>query len=110
VLKLREEQRLAPLRSALEAPYRYDREVEDFLRRSAAVRGRAPDAAPGAAPAAGGLDALDPEEVVAVLDALDAGSLRALREHEAAHAARPRVLAAIDALLARPRADGPPAG
>ncbi len=101
VLKLREQQRLAPLRAALEAPYRYEREVEEFLRRSPAVHRAL--AAAGTAPAAepAGLAALDPEALVAVLGALDAESLAALREHEAANAARPGVLAAIDAMIAR---------
>jgi len=104
VLKLREHQRLRPLRSRMGEPYRYEREVEEFLRRSPAVRGAL--AAPGAQEgqrrlnASGGFDALEAEEVVAVLEALDPASLQALRMHEAGNAARPRVLAAIDALIA----------
>jgi UDP-glucose 4-epimerase len=103
VLALREHQRLRPLRRRIGEPYRYEREVEEFLRRSPAAQG-----ALGAAPAragtlaarGAGYDALEADEVVAVLDALDADSLAALRAHEAAHAARPRVIAAIDALIA----------
>ena len=104
VLKLREHQRLRPLRSRMGEPYRYEREVEEFLRRSPAAQGSlAAPAAAAAAPRlgpAGGFDALEAEEVVAVLDALDSTSLQALRAHEAGNAARPRVLAAIDTLIA----------
>lgn len=103
VLKLREHQRLLPLRRRQGEPYRYEREVEEFLRRSPAVRGAVgpPQAGvPGLARAAG-FDALEADEVVAVLDALDPESLGALRDHEAANAARPPVLAAIDVLIAR---------
>ena len=101
VLKLREHQRLRPLRSRMGEPYRYERDVEEFLRRSPAAQGSlaAPAAAPRLGPA-GGFDALEAEEVVAVLDALDPASLQALRAHEADNAARQRVLAAIDALIA----------
>jgi UDP-glucose 4-epimerase len=36
--------RLAPLRESAGAPYRYEREVEEFLRRSPNVRRQGPDA------------------------------------------------------------------
>jgi len=99
VLKLREHR---PLRSRAGEPYRYEREVEEFLRRSPAVRGALAAAGPEVRrlERESAFDALEAEEVVAVLDALDAPSLRALRAHEAANAARPRLLAAIDALIA----------
>jgi UDP-glucose 4-epimerase len=35
--------RLAPLREGAGAPYRYEREVEEFLRRSPNVRGNDPN-------------------------------------------------------------------
>jgi len=48
-----------------------------------------------------GYDDLHAKEVIALLASLEPGPLRALREHEASHAARKSVLAAIDALPAR---------
>jgi UDP-glucose 4-epimerase len=114
LLDLRRHQRLAPFLDARPA-YRYEREVEEFLRRSPSVRpaalpaGRRPETpsnrpAGGTPPRAlaaadGGYDSLRADEVVALLPSLDREALRTLREHEAANAARKTVLAAIDRLL-----------
>jgi UDP-glucose 4-epimerase len=46
-------------------------------------------------------DDLEPDEVVALLGSMDSDDLLALRDHERAAAARPRILAAIDGVLAR---------
>ena len=46
-------------------------------------------------------DDLEPEEVVALLGSMERDDLLALRDHERAAAARPRILAAIDGVLAR---------
>ena len=46
-------------------------------------------------------DDLDPEEVVSLLQSLESSDLLALRDHERAELARPRVLAAIDGVLAQ---------
>ena len=120
VLKLREHQRLAPLTRGARESYRYEQEVEEFLRRSPSVRrvarperranlaagaSTAQSSPPNPAPPAGYGD-LQAREVIALLGSLDAGALRALRDHEARHAARKTVLAAIDAHLARQRAAG----
>ncbi|HSD79150.1 MAG TPA: NAD-dependent epimerase/dehydratase family protein [Solirubrobacteraceae bacterium] len=117
LLDLRRRQRLAPFLEPRSA-YRYEREVEEFLRRSPSVRHALPaaDAAepPANRPAAGGraalaaaprpsgdgYDGLRADEVIALLPSLDPDGLRALRAHEAAHLARKTVLAAIDRLLA----------
>jgi len=115
VTKLREHQRLAPLTRGAREAYRYEVEVEEFLRRSPSVRrvaGPGPPAnlaagGPPGAPLPGGTaplpgyDDLHAKEVIALLASLEPGPLRALREHEASHAARKSVLAAIDALPAR---------
>jgi UDP-glucose 4-epimerase len=107
VLKLREHQRLAPLLARDAEPYRYEEEVEEFLRRSpnvrAAVRGAAERRAVPRRVAAppGDLADLKAAEVIALLDSLDQPQLVALREHEAAGAARRTVLAAIDTQLGR---------
>ena len=117
VMKLREHQTLSPLLRGVRDDYRYEEEVEEFLRRSPSVHrvatpeprenlaaGAAPAAPPAATPAppAGYAD-LHAGEVIALLSSLEGDALAALRDHEAAHAARKTVLAAMDALLARRR-------
>ena len=116
--------------------YRYERQVEDFLRYSPSVK--AANAAPKLPTniAAGGEESaaqsarprpaqarkrpprpkpeeraiappapeyadLESEEIIALLPDLDTAALERLREHEAATAARPTVLGAIDSLLSR---------
>jgi UDP-glucose 4-epimerase len=119
LLDLRRHQRLAPFLERRPS-YRYEQEVEEFLRRSPSVRaarlpggrpaGTLANRPPGEAPRAlepgtpaGGYEGLRAEEVVALLPSLDRDALEALREHEAAHAARETVLGAIDRLLASAR-------
>jgi hypothetical protein len=51
-------------------------------------------------------DDLEADEIVSLLDSLEDGDLQALRDYERGAHARPRVLAAIDAVVAR-RAGGP---
>jgi UDP-glucose 4-epimerase len=128
--KLREHQRLASLMRGGGEGYRYEREVEEFLRYSPSVRaanaaptlpaniaaGGRESAAQAAAPAAPAQPRrraptpvapqpdyadLESEEIIALLPDLDASQLERLREHEAATGARPTVLGAIDSLLAR---------
>jgi UDP-glucose 4-epimerase len=148
VLKLREHLRLAPLIAPNGEGYRYEQELEEFLRRSPSVTPGA--AGPGGRPSRQQLAELaklvatlqaeegegapanvapararekvakrraparrkpppppidfadlEAEEVIALLGSLEADDLRALRGHEAAGAARPSVLGAIDSLLAR---------
>jgi UDP-glucose 4-epimerase len=108
VLKLREHQRLAALLARDAEPYRYEEEVEQFLRRSPNVRAAAQAAARAAAeprslparvPEPGDYADLRASEVIALLDSLDQAALVALREHEAAGARRRTVLAAIDGHL-----------
>jgi UDP-glucose 4-epimerase len=103
VLKLREYMRLKPLLHGEPGyGYRYEREVEEFLRRSPSVR-RPPAETDAGAPAggAGEYDQLGAEDLVALIPSLDPGALRELREHEAGGPARSPVLTAIDAVLAR---------
>jgi UDP-glucose 4-epimerase len=119
VLDLRRRQRLAPFVDARPA-YRYEREVEAFLRRSPSVRPAALPAGRPAEPPANrpagaaaaprdralspGLDGLRADELVALLPSLSRPDLEALRDHERRHAGRRTVLGAIDRLLARPAA------
>ncbi len=125
VLKLREHQRLRPLTRGAGEGYRYEEEVESFLRRSPSVRitrqlraqleveapanlspgsVREPTAPGGAVASAPNFADLHAREVIALLGDLDVAGLRALREHEASAAARKTVLAAIDGLLVREQA------
>jgi UDP-glucose 4-epimerase len=109
VLELRERRRAARLAAGEEAPYVYEREVEEFLRRSPSVH-RGP-ARPAPAPAAppppkrpprrrprpyADLEAAD---VIASLAELTPAALRALRRHEQGTSARDEVLRAIDERL-----------
>jgi UDP-glucose 4-epimerase len=126
VLRLREQQRLEPiLRGAVGSSYRYESAVEEFLRFSPSVR--QPNArpitpppansAPGERSEPGRLDAapapprpaattaygsLPAREILTILPSLSHEDLRALREHEAGHAARATVLRSIDRLLSAP--------
>jgi UDP-glucose 4-epimerase len=123
VVKLREHQRLHPLLRGGGEPYRYEREVEEFLRWSPYVRRG--EGAPAWRPTrrqlvdlqkaiaavegetgrqispAESLETLGSEELIALLPSMEPDGLEALREHEAAHANRREVLVAIDSLLAR---------
>ena len=122
VLRLREHQRLRPLKRGVGDGYRYEEEVESFLRRSPSVRparqlrARLQDteAPANLSPGMARADAvsvgprtpahygdLHAREVIALLGDLEPDALRSLREHEAAGAARKTVLGAVDALLAR---------
>ena len=132
VLKLAEHMRLAPILRGAAAPYRYEREVEEFLRRSPNVRrpGRRPperanghgvlpertgeahaaDRGDGSAELGGasaGYEDLEAGELAVLLGSLETDDLIALREHERTAHRRPDVLAAIDDALARVEAAGP---
>jgi UDP-glucose 4-epimerase len=105
VLKLREHQRIAALLVESAEAYRYEEEVEKFLRHSPSVR--PPALAPGqlrpeveAGPPPSAYEQLDASEVVALLPSLDVAGLHALRDHEVRGLGREPVLRAIDSLLA----------
>jgi UDP-glucose 4-epimerase len=152
--------RLRPILAGMREPYRYEREVEEFLRWSPHVRNpnfrketplsagelvelqkllttygdpanvlsssdtraaqaeafarvarAAADDEETATTANGGRAAasvpveqyedLDADEIVSLVDSLEDGDLEALRKYETSADARPRVLAAIDAVVAR---------
>jgi UDP-glucose 4-epimerase len=99
VIKLREHQRVDPLLRGSGSAYRYEREVEDFLRRSNNIRRRPSPAAGGEPPE--GFDSLDARELIKLIPSLEPSALQALREHEQANRARRTVLTAIDANLVR---------
>jgi UDP-glucose 4-epimerase len=109
ILRLAEHQRLEPILRSAGDRYRYEQELEDFLRYSPSVRPNArldpaegprsfaPRAllSPGDLPA---LDDLDAGEIIALLPSLDREGLRALHEHETAHRGRRAVISAIERL------------
>ena len=113
VLKLLAEQRLRPLLAGDEDRYRYEPEVEDFLRRSPSVQTRPdPASGPGPAPSEAGspggpADRLGPpgtvgdspltqDELLEIIPSLETSAMLRLREHEAAGPRRDAVLEEID--------------
>jgi UDP-glucose 4-epimerase len=98
-----EAMRLRPLLRRGDAPYRYEREVEEFLRRSPTVRNRPAPRAERAGDSPDAYDDLDADALIDLLPSLPRDDLEALGRHEAAHARRPEVLAAIGRNLARSR-------
>ena len=123
VIRLGEYMRLHPILRDAKQPYRYEEEVEEFLRWSPNVRDssyrRDATLRPGqiaqiqksiasrpgqaAAPVPGYTD-LDEDEIVALLPSLEPIQLHALREHERAVGGRERVLTALDQALGRAQA------
>jgi UDP-glucose 4-epimerase len=104
VLKLRAHQRLQPLLRSGGDSYRYEREVEEFLRWSPSVhtaraRGEGESQAP--APPLSGYDRLTADELVGIIASLEAPALHRLREYEASNRARAAVLDALDRGLSR---------
>ena len=122
VLKLRAHQRLRPLLRSGEEPYRYEREVEEFLRWSPSVHAatrqidesheppRAAGNGPQRAPTAGTdgdhaprnpYDDLGEGELIELIATLDSDALQTLRGYEIARGRRARVIEALDRNLAR---------
>jgi UDP-glucose 4-epimerase len=111
VIKLREHQRLAAIAGANQEAYRYERDVEEFLRRSPSVRATSRRPAPAPANLAPGerreaqktsdssaFDDLGADELIALLPSLEPAALAELAVHERDHAARPAVMRAIASL------------
>jgi UDP-glucose 4-epimerase len=113
VQKLRAHQRLRPLlRSGGEA-YRYEREVEEFLRWSPSVQGAEQaggDGTDGARASSDAYDALPEGDLLDLIPSLESDALAQLRAHEAENRARRRVLEALDQQLARRSRAGAGAG
>ena len=139
VVSLAEHLRLHPLLRGGEEPYRYEREVEEFLRRSPNVRrprvgnGHALSGEqleqveklllsfdPVRTGAEGGAidrgapvdryDDLSAEEVTSLLGSLEVGDLRALLDYEREHGSRRAVIDAIQATISRAEASERPLG
>lgn len=93
VLKLRAQERLRPLLRPGSETYRYEREVEEFLRRSPTVTathdGQHPDS----------YQELSADELIPLISSLDPEAAVRLRSHEAAGQRRKSVLDALDRRL-----------
>lgn len=100
VLKLRAHQRLRPLLRSGGESYRYEREVEEFLRRSPSVQPAGRANASGGPPLAS-FDELAEGELIEIISSLEPDALRRLRTYEASHQGRAPVLDALDRNLAR---------
>ena len=98
-----EAMRLRPLLGGGEEPYRYEREVEEFLRRSPTVRERPEPRWNKENVGVDAYEGLDAAELIELLPSLPRADLEAIGRHEAANARRPDVLAAIGRNLARTR-------
>jgi UDP-glucose 4-epimerase len=107
VLKLRAHQRLRPLLGSGDGAYRYEREVEEFLRWSPSVQQRAGAAGVAAGSAdgqrgdGGPYDDLSEAELIEIISSLETEALRRLRHYETLHGRRRGVLQALDRHLAR---------
>jgi UDP-glucose 4-epimerase len=103
VIKLRARQRLRPLLGTGAETYRYEREVEEFLRWSPTVRAvhRDKDQAQDGDGARPAFDDLSASELIEVISSLEAPDLARLRDYEAAHGGRAAVLEALERNLAR---------
>jgi UDP-glucose 4-epimerase len=117
VVRLGEHMRLHPILRDVTEPYRYEEEVEEFLRWSPNVRDptfrrtgtlgphqvvqlqRALTSRTGRSRAA--YPDLHEEEIIALVDSLEPGQLNELRDHERQGESRERVLTAIEVALAR---------
>ena len=95
VLKLRAQQRLRPLLRSGNEAYRYEREVEEFLRRSPAVSGASGRPAENAE-RPDGYDQLTADEVIALISSLEPDVAARLRRYEASGQGRKVVLDALD--------------
>jgi UDP-glucose 4-epimerase len=104
VLRLRAQQRLRPLLRSGGEEYRYEPDLEEFLRWSPSVQAAATRAAPTRTAArSGSYDELSATELLEVIPSLEPDALEALRSYEQAHQARAKVLKALDRALDRPR-------
>jgi UDP-glucose 4-epimerase len=111
VIKFSEHLRLQSVQRGVEEPYRYEKEVEDFLRWSPSVRDRTfPGEKPRFFPPAPvrpkeplleavDYDLLDAAEAIALISGLEGADLEALRQHEQNHHRRVEVLRAIEEAL-----------
>jgi UDP-glucose 4-epimerase len=106
VLRLRAQQRLRPLLRSGSEDYRYEPEVEEFLRWSPSVQAaatRSPPVPSGDGPDRGPYDDLSTTELLEIISSLEPDALEALRSYELTHRGRRPVLDALDRALERQR-------
>jgi UDP-glucose 4-epimerase len=106
LLKLRAQQRLRPLLRGGADAYRYERELEEFLRWSPSVQGArepGPPSGTGDGPLISGYDDLTAGEVIPLISSLEPEAAARLRVYEAANRERKAVLEALDRRLANVR-------
>jgi UDP-glucose 4-epimerase len=96
VLKLRAQQRLRPLLGSGSEEYRYEREVEDFLRWSPAVHAARERQGTGQPD---GYDELSADEVLSLVGTLEPQAAERLRRYEASGRGRQAILDALDRRL-----------
>jgi UDP-glucose 4-epimerase len=101
VLKLRAHQRLRPLLGSGDGGYRYEREVEEFLRRSPSVRSSGPPRPDGEPPPGGAYPDLPEGELIELIGSLDVPALERLQAIEQAQGRRATILEALERTLAR---------
>ena len=106
VLKLRAQQRLRPLLRSGNETYRYEREVEEFLRWSPTVRSAQPDDGADEDARARGADlnsyeSLTEGQLIDLISSLEHDALVRLRRFESQGRSRRRVLEAIDSAIGR---------
>jgi UDP-glucose 4-epimerase len=113
VISFAEYLRLRSVLRGVREPYRYEKEVEDFLRWSPSVRNRTYPGEkpryfpPAPAPSRERLieevdyDLLNTDEAIALVSGLQDVDLEALRHHELSHHGREKVLRAIDEAMQR---------
>jgi UDP-glucose 4-epimerase len=113
VIAFAEHLRLRSVLRGVREPYRYEKEVEDFLRWSPSVRNRTHPGEkpryfpPAPAPSRERLidetdyDLLDADEAIALVRGLEDVDLEAVRHHEESHHGREEVLRAIDEAMER---------
>ncbi len=102
LIKLRAEQRRHPLLGSGSETYRYEPDLEDFLRWSPSVRTAHSNPAQRRDGQAG-FDRLAVGELVDLIPSLEPDALETLRTYELAHQRRPAVLEALDGTLERKR-------
>jgi UDP-glucose 4-epimerase len=108
LIRLRAQQRLRPLLGSGAESYRYEPDLEEFLRWSPSVvsardRGDTGEGHSGPVAPAGAFDALGVGELVDLIPSLEAEALHTLRRYETEHQRRPEVLDALDRSLTRKR-------
>jgi len=100
LIRLRGQMRLRPLLGSGAEPYRYEPDVEEFLRRSPSVRGVRESREAQEPPPREGFDALGAGELIDLIPSLELDALRALHRYETTHQHRTEVLDALDRSLA----------